>query len=88
MQLVHFIDFDSIKPALPATNKRGLLQMLAQGAGQRLGIDPAEIAAAVAERDRAQAQLGNEAFVTKAPDHVIEVQRRRLATAEEQVSLL
>jgi valyl-tRNA synthetase len=47
-----------------------------------------EIAAAVAERDRAQSQLGNEAFVTKAPDHVIEVQRRRLATAEEQISLL
>jgi valyl-tRNA synthetase len=47
-----------------------------------------EIAAAVAERDRARAQLGNEAFVAKAPDHVIAVQRRRLATAEEQISLL
>jgi valyl-tRNA synthetase len=47
-----------------------------------------EVAAAVAERDRAQAQLGNEAFVAKAPEHVIEVQRRRLATAEEQISLL
>jgi valyl-tRNA synthetase len=47
-----------------------------------------EIAAAVAERDRAQAQLGNEAFVARAPDHVIQVQRRRLATAVEQISLL
>jgi valyl-tRNA synthetase len=47
-----------------------------------------EIAAAMAERDRAQSQLGNEAFVAKAPDHVIEVQRRRLATAEEQISLM
>jgi len=47
-----------------------------------------EIAAAETERDRAQAQLGNEAFVAKAPDHVIEVQRRRLATATEQISLL
>ena len=47
-----------------------------------------EIAAAVAERDRAQAQLGNEAFVARAPEQVVEVQRRRLATAEEQISLL
>ena len=47
-----------------------------------------EIAAATGERDRAQSQLGNEAFVAKAPDHVIEVQRRRLATATEQISLL
>jgi valyl-tRNA synthetase len=42
----------------------------------------------VAERDRARAQLGNEAFVARAPDHVIEVQRRRLTTAEEQIALL
>jgi valyl-tRNA synthetase len=47
-----------------------------------------EITASVAERDRAQAQLGNQAFIAKAPDHVVEVQRRRLATAEEQISLL
>jgi valyl-tRNA synthetase len=47
-----------------------------------------EINAAVAERDRAQAQLGNQAFIAKAPDHVVEVQRRRLATADEQISLL
>jgi valyl-tRNA synthetase len=47
-----------------------------------------EIAAAVAERDRAQAQLGNEAFVSRAPEQVVAVQRQRLATAEEQISLL
>jgi valyl-tRNA synthetase len=47
-----------------------------------------EIAAAEAERDRAQAQLGNEAFVSRAPEQVVAVQRQRLATAEEQISLL
>jgi PTS system nitrogen regulatory IIA component len=58
MQLAQFIDFDSIKPALPAANKRSLLQMLAQATGQRLGLEPAEIAAAVAERER----LGSTGF--------------------------
>ena len=47
-----------------------------------------EIVAAESERDRAQAQLGNEAFVARAPAQVIEVQRRRLATAKEQIALL
>jgi valyl-tRNA synthetase len=47
-----------------------------------------EIAAAVAERDRARAQLGNEAFVSRAPEQVVAVQRQRLATAEEQILLL
>jgi valyl-tRNA synthetase len=47
-----------------------------------------EIAAAVAERDRAQAQLGNEAFISRAPEQVVAVQRQRLATAEEQIALL
>ena len=58
MQLHEFIDFEAIKPALPATNKRGLFQMLAQVAGQRLGIEPGEIVAAVAERER----LGSTGF--------------------------
>jgi valyl-tRNA synthetase len=47
-----------------------------------------EIVAMIAERDRAQAQLGNEAFVSRAPDQVVAVQRQRLATAEEQIALL
>jgi valyl-tRNA synthetase len=47
-----------------------------------------EIAAASAERDRAHAQLGNESFVSRAPEKVVEVQRQRLATAEEQIALL
>lgn len=58
MQLTQFIDFDSIKLALPATNQRGLLQLLAHAAGQRLGMDPAEIATAVGERER----LGSTGF--------------------------
>ncbi|HEV2527989.1 MAG TPA: valine--tRNA ligase [Thermomicrobiales bacterium] len=47
-----------------------------------------EIGEAEAERTRANAQLGNEAFVARAPEKVIEVQRKRLATAEEQVAVL
>jgi valyl-tRNA synthetase len=47
-----------------------------------------DMAAAEGERDRAQAQLGNEAFVARAPQQVVEVQRRRLATAEEQIAVL
>jgi PTS system nitrogen regulatory IIA component len=58
MQLSEFIDFESIKPALPATNKRGLFQLLGQMAAQRLGLDPAEVVAAVSERER----LGSTGF--------------------------
>jgi PTS system nitrogen regulatory IIA component len=58
MQLTHFIDFEAIKPAMPASTKRGLFGMLAQVAGPRLGIDPAEIATALAERER----LGSTGF--------------------------
>jgi valyl-tRNA synthetase len=47
-----------------------------------------EIAVAEAERTRAEAQLGNESFIARAPEHVVEVQRRRLETADEQISLL
>ena len=61
----------------------GLVDLAAERA--RLGR---EIAEAAAERDRAAKQLGNEAFVAKAPPQVVEVQRKRLATAAEQVALL
>ena len=58
MQLHEFLDFEAIKPSLPASNKRGLFQMLAQVAGQRLGIEPGEIVGAVSERER----LGSTGF--------------------------
>ena len=58
MRLTEFVDFESIKPALPASNKRGLFHVLGQLAAQRLGLDPAIITAAVAERER----LGSTGF--------------------------
>ncbi|MCW3797742.1 PTS sugar transporter subunit IIA [Sphingomonas sp. BN140010] len=58
MRLTEFVDFESIKPALPASNKRGLFHLLGQLAAQRLGLDPAVITAAVAERER----LGSTGF--------------------------
>lgn len=51
MRLSDFLDFDSIKTALPAGNKRALLQQLAAVSGQRLGLGAAEIAASLAERE-------------------------------------
>ena len=58
MRLTEFVDFESIKPALGATNKRGLIQQLAQIAAQRLGRDAASIAASITERER----LGSTGF--------------------------
>ena len=58
MHLSHFLDFDAIKPALPGGNKRSLLQQLSQLAGQRLGIDAAQIMASLNERE----QLGSTGF--------------------------
>ncbi len=47
-----------------------------------------ELAEAQQERERAEKQLGNESFVARAPAQVVEVQRKRLATAQEQIALL
>jgi PTS system nitrogen regulatory IIA component len=58
MRLSDFLDFEAIKVALPAGNKRGLLQQLANLAGQRLNADPAAILASVVERE----QLGSTGF--------------------------
>ena len=58
MRLSDFLDFEAIKVALPAGNKRGLLQHLSNIAGQRIGADSAEILASVVERER----LGSTGF--------------------------
>ena len=58
MQLADFLDFDSIKTALPGGNKRSLLQQLATLAGQRLKLDSAAILASLTERE----QLGSTGF--------------------------
>ena len=58
MHLSDFLDFDAIKTAVPGGNKRSLLQQLANLAGQRLGIDPAQVVAALSERE----QLGSTGF--------------------------
>jgi PTS system nitrogen regulatory IIA component len=52
MHLSEFLDFESVKPAVPAGNKRVLLQQLAQIAGQRLGLDSGAILASLVERER------------------------------------
>ena len=58
MQLSDFLDFDAIKAGLPGGNKRSLLQQLANLAAQRLGREPSEILASIAERER----LGSTGF--------------------------
>lgn len=52
MQLSEFLDFDTIKPALPAGSKRSLLQQLANIAAQRLHIDSPAILECLVERER------------------------------------
>jgi nitrogen PTS system EIIA component len=58
MQLSNFLDFDANRPSLAAANKRALFHVLGQIAGQRLGLDPAEIVGAIADRER----LGSTGF--------------------------
>ena len=58
MQLSQFLDFDAIRVDLTATNKRQLLNQLAQVAAARLAIDPSTIVDAIAERE----QLGSTGF--------------------------
>jgi PTS system nitrogen regulatory IIA component len=58
MQLSSFLDFDSNRPGLAASNKRALFHLLGQIAGPRLGMEPAELVAALADRER----LGSTGF--------------------------
>jgi PTS system nitrogen regulatory IIA component len=58
MHLTDFLDFEAIKPALPAGNKRSLLQQLANIAADRLGVDARVIAATISEREK----LGSTGF--------------------------
>ena len=58
MHLSEFLDFDAIKPSLPAGNKRALLQQLAQFAAGRLQTNSSEILSSVSERER----LGSTGF--------------------------
>ncbi|GGS72221.1 MULTISPECIES: valine--tRNA ligase [Streptomyces] len=47
-----------------------------------------DLAAAEKEKAQATAKLGNEAFLAKAPDHVVDKIRGRLAKAEEDITRL
>ena len=52
MRLSEFLDFDAIKPALSAGNKRALLQQLANLAGTRLEVAPGAILETISEREK------------------------------------
>lgn len=58
MHLADFIDFEAVKTALPAHNKRSVLQQLAHLAGQRFDLNSSVILAALNERE----QLGSTGF--------------------------
>ena len=58
MHLTEFLDFDAIKPGLPAGNKRSLLTQLANLASGRLGVPAAEILSTITEREK----LGSTGF--------------------------
>ena len=90
----------TIHAAEPATATEGAVSVVS---GQELAILPLigmvdleaerdrlrrELAAAVAERERAEKQLANEAFTAKAPPQVVDVQRRRRDNAIDQIAVL
>jgi len=58
MQLADYLDYDAIKTGLPGGNKRSLMKQLSELAGQRLGLSPAAVLAALNERE----QLGSTGF--------------------------
>jgi len=58
MNLTDFLDFDAIKPALSAGNKRSLLNQIANLAANRLGIAPQAVLDTLSERER----LGSTGF--------------------------
>jgi PTS system nitrogen regulatory IIA component len=58
MHLTDFLDFDAIKPALPAGNKRALLNQLANIASSRLDLPSAAILETISEREK----LGSTGF--------------------------
>lgn len=58
MHLTEFLDFDAIKPALSAGNKRSLLNQLANLAATRLGVPAADILETISEREK----LGSTGF--------------------------
>ena len=47
-----------------------------------------ELEDATQEQQRAEKQLSNESFVSRAPEHVVQVQRERLERAKEQVTVI
>lgn len=58
MTLADFLDFDAIKPALSAGNKRSLLGQLANLAASRIELPAGEILATLTEREK----LGSTGF--------------------------
>jgi len=52
MRLAEFLDFEAIKPALPAGTKRALLQQLANLAGSRLEVAPGAVLQTLLEREK------------------------------------
>ena len=52
MLLTQFLDFDAIKPAMAAGSKRGLFTLLGQVAAPAVGLQPAAITLALAEREK------------------------------------